>query len=42
MEEKENNGNKRDKRAFKIEIGPNLGWAVFWVGVFILIYFNKC
>jgi hypothetical protein len=32
----------KNQKVFKFEIGDNALWAIFWIGIFILTFFNKC
>lgn len=34
--------NKERKVKHYIEIGDNVFWAIFWIGVFILMAMGKC
>jgi hypothetical protein len=35
--------NKEEKKVkHYIEIGDNIFWAIFWIGVFILMAMDKC
>lgn len=33
---------KNSKKRVYIEIGDNLFWLCWWIGIFLLMFFGKC